>query len=215
MPHEDYLPGTSYTVMQPADFYHFSSDAELLGSSLIIKKTDRVLDIGCGTGVLLLYAALHKPALLCGIDLFPEVIETARDNLARNGLDAELYAVKAQEFRHAPFDVIICNPPYFDTVSSDLINENQYLAAARHSVYLPIEELFQSVKRLLGEKGTFWLVQRPEALNRILKAAYDNRLCLSSQQYIYDRSTGKCRTMILSFRFGTKRDVETKAPLYR
>ena len=110
----DYLPGTEFTLVQQDDMYHFNSDTVLLGRFMKAKQKDSVLDIGCASGALLLYASLHHPRQITGIDLFDEVLEQARENLERNHVRAGLVCTRVQDYRPAEqFDVIVCNPPYF------------------------------------------------------------------------------------------------------
>jgi ribosomal protein L11 methyltransferase len=47
---------------------------------------ERVLDVGCGSGILALVALLLGAASARAVDNDPEVIEVARDNAERNGL---------------------------------------------------------------------------------------------------------------------------------
>ena len=149
----DYLNGTPYTMIQKEGMYHFSSDTELLGRFLTVRHKDTVLDIGCSSGALLLYAAVHQPASLCGIDLFDEVLDTARTNLEINGVEAELYKTRVQDFSGRQFSLIVCNPPYFNTEDPSLISANPFIAASRHEEYLRPAELFESAARLLNRRS--------------------------------------------------------------
>ncbi|MGA3882598.1 SAM-dependent methyltransferase, partial [Bacillus pumilus] len=40
-------------------------------------------------------------------------------------------------------DVITCNPPYFKTPSKEEINENEYLATARHEIHGTLEDVIR------------------------------------------------------------------------
>ena len=45
-----------------------------------VQPNQRVLDVGCGTGVVAITAALHAAARVTGADLTPELLEVAREN---------------------------------------------------------------------------------------------------------------------------------------
>ena len=75
----------------------------------------RVLDLGTGTGCLLLAALSEFPAALgVGVDRVPEAAALARRNAARLGLGARAAFIVgdwAMPLR-ARFDLVLCNPPY-------------------------------------------------------------------------------------------------------
>jgi ubiquinone/menaquinone biosynthesis C-methylase UbiE len=77
---------------------------------LDVRPTDRLLDVGCGTGVLLQRIAQdHAPALLEGVDPVPQMLAVARRRLAA---DVRLCQAWAEHlpFRDADFDVVAsCN----------------------------------------------------------------------------------------------------------
>ena len=167
----DYLHGIDCQIIQHPDMFHANSDTELLGCFMHVKRKDRVLDIGTNNGALLLYASRFHPCYMHGIDLFEEVIETARINAEYNHIDMRFTVSSLQEFESDPFDLIVCNPPYFHTQSNHLKNENRYLRAARHEEYLSLEDLMKHVKRLLKDNGRFEMVYRPTDLFHVFTVA--------------------------------------------
>lgn len=76
----------------------------------------RVLDIGTGSGCIAITLAqklLH--AQVFAIDISPEAIATAERNARRNGVEIHFQCADLfdpQLMFHAPFDLIISNPPY-------------------------------------------------------------------------------------------------------
>ncbi|MCR5795492.1 MAG: methyltransferase [Solobacterium sp.] len=210
----DYLPHTPYTVLQPDDLYHFSSDSEHLGTFIRLKHTDSVLDIGCGTGVLMLYAAVQGPASITGIDLFEPVTKQAAENMEHNGVEAELLTGRVQDLKGRQFDVILCNPPFFAVTAPHLMSENEMIRAARHEVCLTLEELFASVRRLMKDKGRFYLVHRMSRLNEIMAAALDSRLHAVRIRPVYDGGVKNEGTLLMEFRSGTRGSVVFEMPLH-
>lgn len=78
----------------------------------------RVLDLGTGTGCLLLSVlAEFRQATGLGIDISAECVALAARNAAANGLDdrATFQIGDWNGGLHAIFDVIMCNPPYIPT----------------------------------------------------------------------------------------------------
>jgi release factor glutamine methyltransferase len=78
----------------------------------------RILDLGTGTGCLLLAGLLEFPAAFgVGVDLVPQAACLARANALRLGLDARCAFLAADwgQALRGRFDVVFCNPPYIDT----------------------------------------------------------------------------------------------------
>jgi 16S rRNA (guanine1207-N2)-methyltransferase len=76
---------------------------------------DKVLDLGCGYGVVGLVAAkLGQPDRVWLVDKDPSAVEVARANLAANGAGAATVVLSDgfRSFFETGFDKILCNPPY-------------------------------------------------------------------------------------------------------
>ena len=76
---------------------------------------DKVLDLGCGYGVVGIYAAkITRPDLVTLVDNDPLAIEIATRNLIANGV-GDAKAILSEGFRdltETNFTRILCNPPY-------------------------------------------------------------------------------------------------------
>jgi putative methylase len=75
-----------------------------------------VVDLGCGTGMLALGAALRGPKRVLGIDIDPAPLSTARENEARVGATADVSWVRADATAAplCPDDgvTVLMNPPF-------------------------------------------------------------------------------------------------------
>ena len=59
-----------YVILQNTDDYAFSQDSVFLANTAKIDKNDKVLDLGCGSGILATLALIKKHAALAvGIEL--------------------------------------------------------------------------------------------------------------------------------------------------
>jgi putative methylase len=74
-----------------------------------------VLDLGCGTGMLALGAALRSPARAVGVELDADALATARENERRVGARADVAWVRGDATR-LPLDpspcTVLMNPPF-------------------------------------------------------------------------------------------------------
>src|SRR5918996_1018645 len=66
----------------------YVSGAEKFIERLSLKHGTKVLDVACGTGNLALPAA-RAGAIVTGVDIAPNLIEQARENVKREGLTAQ------------------------------------------------------------------------------------------------------------------------------
>lgn len=88
-------------------------DAEMKASLLMHAKVapgERVLDVGCGTGTLLLQLASHvREARLAGVDADPEMLRQAEAKAAAAGIGMELTPAWADAlpFGDGAFDVVL------------------------------------------------------------------------------------------------------------
>lgn len=73
-----------------------------------IRSGDRVLDVGCGTGVVAVTSA-GRGARVTALDLTPELLERARENARIAGVTVEYHEgdVESLPFGNAEFDVVV------------------------------------------------------------------------------------------------------------
>ena len=73
---------------------------------------DSVLDVGTGSGILLIEAAKLGAAHLAGIDLDPDAVHIARQNLARNGVPKQQYTLQCADLLSmvdSTYDIVVAN----------------------------------------------------------------------------------------------------------
>ena len=158
----EYIADSGIIMEQPETAYHFSSDAVALGSFVRCKKTDTVIDVGCGTGVLtLLIAANMSPRQIIAVDINEDAVAQVKKNITLNetklSTEFTVLAADAKEL-HTKIgantaDVIVCNPPYFTTGKKPL-NPNKL--AARHDGTLSLNDLAASATKLLKYGGMIY-----------------------------------------------------------
>jgi release factor glutamine methyltransferase len=79
-------------------------------------EAPRVLDVGAGTGAIALAIADEHPgARVTAIDVSPEALALARENVARTGLEVELLEHDLRDgLPSGPWDLVVSNPPYVE-----------------------------------------------------------------------------------------------------
>jgi ubiquinone/menaquinone biosynthesis C-methylase UbiE len=93
-----------------------------------LRGDEHVLDVGCGTGLMVLrIAKQHPDCTLHGIDLSPNVIAVAQENAAKRGLAANLCvgSITDLPYPDGTFDVLITNIMYHHL---DMVEKRQAVA---------------------------------------------------------------------------------------
>lgn len=126
----------------------FSADELDEGTALLLDHLPplkgRVLDLGCGAGVIGAWLAARQPNLqveLCDINAL--ALESARRTLAANGLSATVYASDMLSDVQGPLAALITNPPFH---------------AGLNTLYAPTEQMIREVPSRLARGGQLWLV---------------------------------------------------------
>lgn len=108
-------------VSRPSVFSHREVDggARALLRAANIEANQQVLELGCGSGVVSLAAALRAPEVrVLAVDSNPRAVECTRRGAELNGitnLDVRLSTAEsqAQEIPAGEFDLVLGNPPYY------------------------------------------------------------------------------------------------------
>jgi len=116
-----------------------AGSAALIGA-MLIADGERVLDLGCGTGLVGLAAARRAPqarVVLADADL--RAVEAARRTLAANAIanaEAVLSDCASAWFGAAepPFDVVVTNPPFHRGVGVDFDVAHQFVRDAARAL---------------------------------------------------------------------------------
>ena len=132
------------------------------------KKYQRVLDIGTGSGVILL--SLLKAGVAAkgtGADISREALEVARINLRRLRLEGRTELIHSDRFTQVKdnFDLIVSNPPYIKaTAHRSLVQDSVDRHEPHIALYLDdanfeawFHEFFAGVLRHLSPGGEFWM----------------------------------------------------------
>ena len=163
----------SYFLSWPEGVFPLGSDTLALGAFAAVKPGWRVCDLGTGSGALLLLLARRSQGLsLTGVELDPLSARTARDNLARNGLEGQILEGDLRNITlpAGSFDLVVSNPPYFP------VNAGKSGGPARSEEGCTLAQLCAAAGRLVKNGGRFALCHRPERLCDVLCTLRAHRL---------------------------------------
>lgn len=157
-----------YRYRQSEGCFPLGQDSLALADFATLRRGDRVCDLGCGAGALLLLLAARNSTLaLSGVEISPADSALARENLAENGLSGEIYTGDLRQVcKTLPaggFSLVVANPPYFRVGSGGDGGGARMEGAA-------LADWCAAAGRLTKNGGRFALVHRPERLADLFAA---------------------------------------------
>ncbi len=147
-----------FTVQQEHCAMKVCTDACLFGALVAdnLMPSANCLDIGAGTGLLTLMLAQKDPQLkIDAVELDEAAAKQAGENFESSPWNKRLTIHHTDILAFKPtnkYDYIISNPPFFE---GDLLSDDAAKNKAKHHTGLSLEQLLNSIKRLLSPTGVF------------------------------------------------------------
>lgn len=131
-----------------------TTDACLFGALTEFNNPQRILDMGCGSGLLMFMMHQKYPnAEILGIEKHLASAKTTLKNIHLNHVSHALKVEHSDWWEYTPdipFDAIICNPPFFE---NQLASEEESKRNARHTNGYSLYSLLKHAMKWLKEDG--------------------------------------------------------------
>ena len=194
-----------FCIQQSKSVFRVGTDAVLLGSLATVEEKNNILEIGCGTGIIsMTLAQRNLKANILAVDIDENVVELANNNFKDSPFSSRLKVEFADfnQFKNENiFDLIVCNPPYFES------NPSKKDVLARQKVALNFEDLIRNAFKHLSKKGIFSVIIPAEDFENFLNFAEEYDLHLKKKIEIFGIAGGVLKRVILEF---SKKKFETK-----
>ena len=161
----DDLQFNNLYIIQDVNGYHFTSDAVALANYVKPKVNAHIVELCSGSGVIgILINAKNKVSKIKMVEIQSNLADMCRRSLEYNGIDnievinSPLQGVHKQI--GTTFDVVVCNPPYKESGTTDKICENAEIAIAKHEILVNLEEIIVEASKLLKFGGEFYMVNK-------------------------------------------------------
>ncbi len=148
--------------------YEPSDDSFILADNLNIKKGERVLEIGTGSGIVAMYASKIADKIVA-TDINFDAIQLAEKNFLANNIEnitllfGDLFEPIKESFddiNDRKFDVILFNTPYLPTDECEILEDNlNYAFDGGLDGRKVIDRFLNEVKNYLNEGGRVQLIQ--------------------------------------------------------
>ena len=199
----DILGYKNRKIFQNTDCFSFSLDSIMLANFATIRLKDKkIVDLGCGNGVIPLIMSLRCDKKIIGVELQSKLADMAKRSVDYNGLNdvIEIINTNMKDYvtdeTFESFDLITCNPPYFKVNDKNYFNDNIEKVIARHEVEITLSELMVIVKKLLKNNGNFAIVHRTDRLMEILSEFRKNNIEPKRVRFVHEKSN-KESTLVL------------------
>lgn len=183
-------------IIQNKDGFCFGIDSVLLSDfAKEIKDNSKVVDLGTGTGILgILLCAKTNLKEILGVEIQEEVANMAQRSIELNNLKNRFKIlndnIKNIEKNNIDlknnFDYVVTNPPY-KKLNTGKINENEKKLISRHELTANLDDFIKTASFLLKDKGTLFMVHRPERLVDILEKMRKEKIEPKELKFIYPK----------------------------
>ena len=215
----DDLQRNGYKIIQNPNKFCFGMDAVLLSGFAQVKRGEKALDLGTGTGIIpILLEAKTKGEHFTGLEIQSESADMAARSVAYNNLTEKIDIVNGdikeavKLFGPASFDVVTTNPPYMND-NHGIKNPDLPMAIARHEILCSLEDVIREASGVLRENGRFYMVHRPLRLVEIFTLMTKYRLEPKRMRLVYPYVDKEPNMVLIEGLKGGRSQIRVDKPL--
>ena len=215
----DDLHRKGYFIIQDPKKFCFGIDAVLLSDFAKVKKNEKVIDLGTGTGVIpILLEGRYGGENYFAIDIQKDSVEMAQRSVKLNSLENKINISLCDikdvynHFDNASFDVVTSNPPYMST-GGGIVNDYDAKAIARHEILCNLEDVIFAAAKLLKFGGRFYMIHRPHRLVDVFVLLRKYKLEPKSIRFIHSYADKEPSMVLIESNRGGKPMLKVLSPL--
>ena len=205
----DDLEYNNLKIIQNKEGFCFGLDSVLLSDfASEVKNGSSGVDLGTGTGIVsILLTAKTNLKRIVGVEIQKEVADMAKRSVELNNMNNKIKILnidikeifqkncKSEELKKESFDFIVTNPPY-KKLETGKTNENKYKYISRHEATANLEDFIKISKYLLKDKGSIYMVHRPDRLVDIIELMRKYKIEPKNIRFVYP-SIDKAPNLVL------------------
>ena len=112
----------SIHIEEKDDVYSPDEDSILLIESLDVYEGERILEIGCGSGIVAIHCAKNG-AVVTAVDINPSAVALTMKNAAANGTFMDVRLSDLYENTYSDYDTVVFNLPYLPVSDNDALGK--------------------------------------------------------------------------------------------
>ena len=207
-------------IVQAAKGYRFSLDPILLSHFAAEGAAEQVVDLGTGSGVMLLVLThLTQAPSLIGIELQPALAARAQKGVELNGLQERVRIIQGdlRQMRHllpvGEADLVVANPPYRRPGSGRIAPDDER-AIARHELAGGLRDFVTAAGWLLANRGRFAIIYLVERLPELLARMVEQNIEPKRLRMVHSRAQKPARMVLVEGCKNGRPGMTVEAPLY-
>lgn len=208
-------------IYQDTEYFKMSMDSMLLADFVTINMRDKkILDIATGNAPIPMLLTYRTKAKIYGVEIQREVFNLGKVSIKENNMNNQIELINddaknlVNVFESDTFDVITCNPPYFNTKNDKYENDNKIKSLARHERALALEDVFVISRKLLKNNGRLAIVHRTERFVEIISTARKYNFELKRVRFVYPKKSKNSDLVLLEFVLNGKTGLKMLPPLF-
>jgi len=201
-------------IFQKKQGFRFSVDAPLLADFARTRKSDDILDVGAGSGIISLLLSFKPFHRITALEIQKGLAALARRNIALNGLGERIEVVRADFRDYGPgrkFDLVVSNPPYIRK-GTGYLSQVTEKAVAKHEIHGDIEDLMRKTAVWLKKDGRACFIYPEKRRQDFVKAAAAGGLRIRRTRAVLPRARGQANLFLAELGFAVRKP-KVQAPL--
>jgi tRNA1Val (adenine37-N6)-methyltransferase len=213
----DILCNERVKLIQKKKGYRLSIDPLLLANFVVLRRSDTLLDIGAGCGIIPIYLARRGcENRLVGIEVQDDLYDLSRRNKALNSCANVEFVkgdVRKEKTGLGSFNVIVSNPPYVK-VKTGRASPQESRLVARYESSLDLGALLAAASSLLQTHGKLCLIYPAARLAELLGGARSFGLEPKRVRPVYSRQGEAAVLFLVECVKGGGVNLKVEPPLY-
>ena len=200
-------------LYQPTSGYCYNSDSIFLYDFVAqFKPKGKLLDVGCGVGIISLLLTRDFKTETHIIDKQEKMLSYAVHNFRLNNLDVSAHLGDFTEFQSEErFDYIVSNPPFYDPNVTQ--SEDTHLNIARYAHHLPVERFIRRVKTFLRPKGWFIFCYDAKQIDLLMQWLKHYGINPEKIRFVHSKIDRESKLVMIAARNNSKSMTQVLPPL--
>ncbi len=198
-------------VIQRKSGYRFNLDSILLASFTRLKNKSKVIDLGTGSGILILLLNLkYRNVQFYAVEVQESLFKIAKKNFEINNVEVKLYLENVKNikklFKPQSFDFVITNPPFFKKSTAKAKNEE--IQIGKSEVKGNLEDFISAGSYLLKNSGKLFLINSTTRLSETIYLMKRYKIQPKRFRFIHPTSEEKATNFLVEGIKGGKESGE-------